>query len=262
MYPHTFLTTEKAGSMFLRAFSPKRRPQDNMKLDPAAAWEDEFAMCAAGFRTPYLTWAFPRRAAHYDRFLTFRDATPAETDQWRAALRTFLKKLTLRHAKPLILKSPTHTCRIKLLLEMFPDARLVHIHRDPYTVFQSCVHLYETILPVIRLQRPRTFDWAERVIRQYKEMHDVFFEERSLIPAGRFHEVRFESLEKDPLTEMRTLYPALGLPEFPHVEEDLRNYVASLSGYRKNAYPDLPDETRRRIAREWLRSFEEWDYPV
>jgi hypothetical protein len=74
--------------------------------------------------------------------------------------------------------------------------------------------------------------------------------------------VRFESLEKDPVTELRNVYEALGLPEFSGVEADLRDYVASLSGYRKNAYADLPDETRGRVAREWRRSFDEWDYPV
>ena len=38
IYPHTFLTTEAVGSRFFRAFAPDRRPQDNMKLDPASAW--------------------------------------------------------------------------------------------------------------------------------------------------------------------------------------------------------------------------------
>jgi omega-hydroxy-beta-dihydromenaquinone-9 sulfotransferase len=262
MYPHTFLTTEKSGAAFLRALSPKSRPQDNMKLDPATAWEDEFGLCASGFRSPYLTWAFPNRMAHYDRFLTFRHATAAETEQWRAALMAFLKKLTFKHRKPLILKSPTHTARVKLLLEMFPEARFVHIHRDPYTVYRSAIHMHEKAVPFVRLQRPRQLDWAERVIRQYKEMHEAFFEERRLIPAGHFCEVRFESLEKDPVTEMRNVYGALGLPAFSEVEPDLRAYVASLSGYRKNAYADLPDETRRRVALEWRRCFEEWDYPL
>jgi hypothetical protein len=168
----------------------------------------------------------------------------------------------LRYGKPLILKSPPHTCRIKLLLDMFPDARFIHIHRDPYIVFQSSVHTYTAGLPFGRLQRTNEVDWTERVIRQYKELYDAFFEERGLIAAGHFHEIGFEELEKDPVGEMRKLYEALGLPEFGNAEPTLRTYLHSLRDYRKNTFPELASDVRRRIADDWGRCFEEWGYPV
>jgi hypothetical protein len=46
------------------------------------------------------------------------------------------------------------------------------------------VHTYATGLPFGRLQRTHEVDWTERVIRQYKELYDAFFEERGLIPDG------------------------------------------------------------------------------
>lgn len=261
IYPHTFLTTEGVGSVLLRMFSPKQRPQDNMKLDPAAAWEDEFAMCVWGFATSYLSWAFPSRADHYDRFLTFEGVSAREVGLWRETFVRFLKKLTVKHRKPLILKSPTHTCRIRLMLEMFPDARFVHIHREPFTVFQSCMHLYRTAMPMMRLQRTDGIDWEGRVIRQYKQMHDAFFRERDLIPAGRYHEICFEELEKDPMGQMRGIYEALGLPDFAEVEPRLRAYVDSIAQYCKNSYFALAPEARLRIAEQWRRCFDEWGYP-
>jgi hypothetical protein len=36
--------------------------------------------------------------------------------------------------KPLLLKSPVHTARIPLLLKLFPRARFVYLHRNPYEV--------------------------------------------------------------------------------------------------------------------------------
>jgi hypothetical protein len=33
--------------------------------------------------------------------------------------------------KPLLIKSPVHTGRVKLLLQMFPRARFLYIHRHP-----------------------------------------------------------------------------------------------------------------------------------
>ena len=173
-----------------------------------------------------------------------------------------LQKLTLKTGKPLIVKSPSHTGRIKLLLEMFPEARFVHIHRDPVTVFQSLVHTHDTGLPFARLQRTEDVDWKSRIIRQYKELYDAYFAEREVIPAGRLHELSFANLERDPVEEVRKLYAALALPEFGHVEPALRTYLDSLASYRKNTFPELAPDLRRRVASEWSRCFEEWGYSV
>jgi hypothetical protein len=259
-YPHTFLSTERRLSALPGFLLPKHRPYDNVRLDLTVPCEDEFAMCVSGFLTTYLTGVFPRRAELYDRFLTFRNAPPKVVEEWKTTLRLFLQKLTFKYGKPLILKSPTHTCRIKLLLDMFPDARFVHIHRDPYSVFQSFVHTYRTGTPFSRLQRTNRIDWTERVIRQYKELHDAFFEQRGLIPAGHYHELGFEELEKDPVGETRKLYEALELPPFVNVKPAVQRYVQSNFGYRKNRFPELALDVRRRIASEWRRCFEEWGY--
>src|SRR4029453_239352 len=130
----------------------------------------------------------------------------------------------------------------------------------PYAVFQSFVHTYETGLPWGRLQRTDRFDWTGRLIRQYRELYDPFFAPRPLIPPGHFHEVGYEDLERDPLGEMRRLYEALGLPDFAAGEPALRRYPETLGGYRKNVFPPLPPDQRRRIAAEWRRCFEEWGY--
>jgi hypothetical protein len=93
-------------------------------------------------------------------------------------------------------------------------------------------------------------------------VYDAFFEERGLIPPGRYHEIAFEDLEKDPLGQMHRLYAALGLPDFAAVEPALRQYVASLSGYKKNAFKELPAELKRRLTTEWRRCFDEWGYAI
>jgi hypothetical protein len=261
-FPHTFLSTEKWFSGLTAFLLPEHRAYDNVRLDLKVPCEDEFAMCVWGFMTSYLTGVFPRRAAHYDQFLSFRNAPPQAIAEWKSSLHLFLKKLMLRYGKPLILKSPSHTCRIKLLLDMFPEARCVHIHRDPYMVFQSMVHTYRTGLPFGRLQRTNEVDWTERAIRQYKELYDAFFEERALVPGGNFHEMSFEELENDPVGEVGKLYKALGLPEFAIVEPAVRTYLLSLSYYRKNSFPALASDVRQRIAGEWRRCFDEWGYSL
>jgi hypothetical protein len=208
-----------------------------------------------------LSWVFPRRADHYDRYLTLRGISDAEIAAWKAALLGFVRKLAWKHRKPLVLKSPTHTARIRLLLDVFPEARYVHIHRNPYVVFQSARHATQTMVQYFALQRPE-FDVETRIIREYRQVYDAFFEEVRLIRPDRFHEVRFEDLEQEPIGPMRRVYEALGLPDFGAVEPELVHYVSTLSGYRKNIHPEIPPATRERIAREWAPCFQAWGYPV
>jgi hypothetical protein len=207
-------------------------------------------------------WVFPRRAEHYDRYLTLRDASPDEVAEWKSALAWLVRKLSFKHGKPLVLKSPGHTCRIRVLLDLFPEARFVHIRRNPYDVFRSTRHWMQTGSPVWALQREDYDDLDDRTIRQYRKVYDVFFEERELIPKGHFHEIGFEMLEADPIGQVRSIYEALALPDFGHAEPALRRYLATIAGYEKNALPELSAELRSRLAQEWRKCFEEWGYPM
>lgn len=258
-FPATFLTTEKISAKFLGLLIPKKRPMDNVAFGLAEPQEDEFALwnLVGGFS---MGWAFPRRAHFYDRYLTLRELSVDELSEWKAALSGFMQKLAFRYGKPIVLKSPAHTCRIKVLLELFPEARFVHIRRNPFDVIPSTWHLIKVASPVWALQRLDSRNLEESIIRQYKEVYDAFFAERALIPEGHLHELHFEALEKDPMGQLRNLYEALSLPDFSHVEPTLRRYLTSLAGYKKNAFPELSPDMRQRIATECRRCFEEWGY--
>jgi hypothetical protein len=259
-YPFTFLTSEEAVRRQFVAFVPRTRPMDDVALGPDTPQEDEFALCVASLRSPFLGLAtFPRRADHYDRYLAFRDVPERELEEWKATLLWFLRKLTLKHGKPLLLKSPTHTARIRLLLDIFPRARFIHIHRDPYAVFQSNEHLLRRLWPIHSLQQPPA-DPEEQILRRYTRMHDAFFEERPLIPEGQFHEIAFQDLLTDPVGQVRAAYERLGLTAFEAVRPRLQEYVDSLAGYRRNEFGELPSGLRQRVARAWQRSFDAWGY--
>src|SRR4029079_7311557 len=115
--------------------------------------EDEFALLLGCFRSLYLGITFPRRESWYSRYLTFEGVATEEIDQWKATFLRFAKKLTLKYDRALLFKSPPHTARVNLLLETFPEARFVHIHRDPYTVFRSTQHYFDTAIWYTYLQR-------------------------------------------------------------------------------------------------------------
>ena len=191
--------------------------------------------------SPYMGWCFPGDGADYDRYLTFRDVPDEEVARWEHALTTFLKKLTLRYGRPLVLKSPPHTARIRLLLGLFPDARFVHIHRDPYVVFRSTRHMIRAVQPLFHLREGPPQDGDDRILSVYTEMYDAYFEERGLIPEGRLCEVGYEDLERDPVGVVGSIYESLGLPGFEDLRPRLESYLGSIAGYRKNRHDDLPE---------------------
>jgi hypothetical protein len=259
--PKTFLLTERGTAPLMNWLVPAHRPQDNVKLSVTEPQEDEFALCSMTGHSSLLTMAFPRNAPFHERFLSLGELSPRELEQWKAALVHFAKKLTYKYRRPLVLKSPGHTCRIDVLRELFPGAKFVHIHRNPYDVFRSAKHTLETAGPWWQFQRAREeADGDESVLRQTRALYDGFFLQRDSIPAGHFHEIAFEALERDPVAQMAKAYEALALPDFAAVKPRVRRYVESLSGYRKNAFPPLPEPLRARIATEWRRCFEEWGY--
>ncbi len=263
MIPHTWLTGERVlSTISARLLPPERMGIDNVAMTPEAAWEEEFALCQMTGLSPYMTWVFPRRARHYDRYVTFRDASAKEIDRWKGALVKLLTKLSWKYQRPLVLKSPAHLGRIKMLLELFPDARFVHIHRDPYVVYQSTLRLHQKCIGNYGLQTCDAGMLPERVIRQYREIFDAFFEERHLIPPDQFCEVSFADLETDPVGVVQKIYHQLDLPDFDEVEPALSRYVDSLAGYEKNSHVELTDDVRALLAHEWRRSFEEWNYPT
>ena len=258
--PHTFLTNERFAAPLTDRLVVRRRYQDDMALGAGVPSEDEFALCTMTGLSPYLAWCFPDDGSGYDRYLTLREATAGEAARWGHALTTFLRKLTLRHGRPLVLKSPPHTARIRRLLGLFPDARFVHNRRDPYVVFRSTRHMIRATQPLYHLRGGPIQDSDDRIISAYTEMYDAFFEERGLIPEGRPCEVGFEDLERDPVGVVGSAYGALGLPGFEDVRPRLEGYLGSIAGYSKNRHGELPGPLRRRIADEWGRRFDAWGY--
>ena len=260
-YPHSFLTTEAVNSKLADFFVPRKRPFDNVPLGMKVPYEDEIAMVSAARVSPYLSLVFPRRSEYYDGHLSFRNATPEDISRWHDALVTFLRKLTLKTAKPLIIKSPPHTARIRLLLEMFPNAKFVHIRRNPCEVYKSTIKMIESGSRWTRLQNDE-FDVVRRTLNSYREMYDAYFEDREHISAGHLHEIAFEDLSRHPVKQIQRMYMALGLPEFSVVEHRIRKYVESIAGYERNRLPPLDGQEADLIRKEWLRCFEEWGYSL
>ena len=86
----------------------------------------------------------------------------------------FLKCVTLRSPKRIVLKSPLHTSRVRTLLSMFPNAKFVHIVRDPYVIFPSTVSLWKRLYRDQGFQMPTYNGLDEYVFKAFSRMYDAF----------------------------------------------------------------------------------------
>jgi len=255
--PHTCLTMAGPGARLLHALAPGTRPMDRMKQGAYEASEEDMAMVPRGMSS-MLGLVFPARRDHYWRYVTMADVEPDELAAWRQTYLHFVRKMTLARGRPLILKSPANTARIRLLLDMFPEARFVTIHRHPHEIYQSTRHTWVTTTPWWRLHGGGFDSWM--IIRQYAELFDAYFGQRGLIPQGRLHEVAFSDLENDPLGTLQEIYGALDLPSFDSARPDIEAYVSSIGGYSRNRLDKISRAIAERLARQWKTAFDAWGY--
>jgi hypothetical protein len=144
---------------------------------------------------------------------------------------------------------------------VFPDARFVHIRRNPYVVFRSTQRLYETAILPNAFQKVDMQEFAVNgILRRYKEMYDAFLDERKLIPAGHYTEIEYEHLEQDVIGEVARTYEAVGLDGYAQLEPKLKEFAESQKDYQKNKHPQIEAGLRKRIYTAWQRAFDEFGY--
>ncbi len=110
-----------------------------------------------------------------------------------------------------VLKAPGHLFALEGLLKRYPDAKVIHTHRDPLRVMASMAS-HATVLRRAFSDRadPRQIaaDWADRWARAL----DRFLAVRDRAPAEQFLDVDFDAIEEDPLGTIERVYEFLGWP--------------------------------------------------
>jgi hypothetical protein len=258
--PNHFLLSESLARRWLRMLVPKKRPFDNVRMSLDRPQEDESALANRGLPSTFLTVAFPNRPLQDRQYFDLEGLSPGKLQRWRQGLLQFYRELLCRRRGRLVLKSPQHTFRIPVLLEMFPRARFVYLVRDPFVVFSSTVHFWRTMYLGQGLQRTDLAGLEEFVFDTFVRMHARFEQTRGQIPAGQFWEMRYEELVADPVGQVRTMYEQLGLGDFEPVRGAMEHYAKRSENYQTNRYEELDPQLRDEISRRWAAYIEQYGY--
>lgn len=259
--PETFLAARALLRPLLKLTMPATRPMDNVSLNASSAEEDEHCINLSGAPTPYRRLAFP--CDDISGLETSpEEMTPDDAAFWRSSWLGFLAKIQLINpGRRLMLKSPLHTLRLREILKQFPDAKFVHIVRDPYRIQMSqeksgaampATQAFQTKMPGGELFR-------EGMLRRFETFHERYNQTRDLIPPENLITVHYEDLRADPRKVLRSIYEQLDLGDFAPVEPRLEAYLTEKKDYKTNRF-NLPDDVEVEVWTRWRDYFDRYGY--
>ncbi len=241
--PLHFLLSESIVAKYGNWLIPNRRPMDNMKAGWALPQEDEFALMNLGAPTPYLRLVFPCHDYPFQSTLASNGFSPEELERWKYLFDWFLKALTFKTKKPLILKSPPHTGRLGILKSMYPDAKFVHIVRDPRKLFPSTMKMWNSLDQVQSIQVGEYQNkLKDFVLGSLTTMYTSFEKDRVGLSEQQLIDVRYEDLAKDPVQVCKQIYQQLQLKDFEIIEPLLQNRTLQEKEYQTNRFGAIPGE--------------------
>ena len=154
--PHTFVTTWAILRVLLAPFLWLVRIRAVSPLGATLPAEDDFALCNWA-RTSVIAGraVLPGEQDFYNRFHDLDGLSRQERARWEHHELAFVGKLMLiASGRRLVLKSPSHTARVRHLMRLFPGAKFIHISRPPRAVFQSNLALVKGLQDTFRLTPP------------------------------------------------------------------------------------------------------------
>ncbi len=257
--PDHFLLTGAVTPRLLWFLLPSKRPQDNMPAGFDRPQEDEFALISMGAPTPYMRMAFPNDPAPYQATLDMNGIDDKDLHAFKEAMTLFLKTLTFKKQKRLVLKSPPHTGRIGLLAQMFPGAKFIHLVRDPYALYSSAMRLWHAMDETQGFQLPKFDGLEEYVFSTFTRMYEGFERGRESVDPENICDVRYEELAQNPVSVVESVYNKLQLGDFEVARPAIEAHVATLRDYKPNKH-QLDDELMARIRQRWAPYFEKYGY--
>ena len=158
----------------------------------------------------------------------------------------------------LVLKCNPTVFRIRELLTVFPDARIVYLVRSPEACvrsFQAFTHRF--VAPLLSADELRTFH-----LRKYewsRALYRAFEEARNLVPAGQLLVITFSEIVEDLPRTMERFCAFAGIRATTRFRQELRHgprrrrRARPHHNYPLNYYDIDPSEVRRDLGAVWER---------
>ena len=265
-YTHAvFITLGKLLRKIYPSVLPQKRPMDNMKMGANEPAEEVFAL---GNLTRYSIihmMSFPKNARFFAKCAFYDDLNERQKRRIRTSYDKIVRKMTYyTRGKQLVLKSPDNTCRINMLLDMYPDAKFIHIYRNPYNVFPSTMNMYKSLFPIFSFEDidEATNNQAEDVVLDiYEKLYEDFLLSKENIPQENLIEIKYEDFVQDPKSYTQKIYGDLKIEGYDETKQAIEDYIDSQKSYKTNKL-QITKRNIRRINRRMRFFFEKYGYEM
>lgn len=243
MYP---LPLEKAGSFkqikkllqvklilfFKNKFTPRL---DDLHYIDATSPEECLLIKTLSLRS--MVYVYMANIPSYQKYLQKINFLPAF--EWH---KRFLQCLEVQEKpKRWLLKDPSHLEHIPEILETYPDARFIHIKRDPSKTIPSICSLTAEVRSGFSISIDKNLIGSQ-TLEFWKNVLTKYSKSRNAIDPSRLIDVVYEDLITDPIGVTKKIYNNFNLDLDIKTENSMVNYVSKLTGDHKNKHAYTPEE--------------------
>ena len=248
---------------FMRIFMPRVRPGDNLEIAASFPQEDEYGMSNLTHRSYYHFFYFPSNyRSLYKKYVRFESLTEEEINCWKKLYREMLIKALLNtRGNRIILKNPVNMGRMLHLVDIFPEARFVHIIRNPVIVYLSTLKFLTQLFPTLQLERFTEDDISEMILEIYGKIMRDYLEELKQLGPDRLIEIRYEELVEKPLDSLEYIYEQFHFSGFKDLKPAFQSYMETLEDHQIDSYTLEKKELDRILAHVGF-AMEHWNYQL
>ncbi|MCK9504282.1 MAG: sulfotransferase [Porticoccaceae bacterium] len=205
-------------AMFSKQFpeSMARHPMEALEPD------EELHMMEMSYEC-IISWLFSRTPSYYD-YVSKSDQRA--TYKITHAMLQYLQWQGGSNAdRPWIMKSPVHLGALPVLLETFPDAVLVHCHRDPRDVIPSFASLIEEHRKIgSDIVDPKEI--GRDILEYWSDQMNLNLQARETLPSDRILDINYKDIIKDVNKVIARVYEKAGRPVTAEALKAFEGYEA------------------------------------
>lgn len=247
---------------------PTPRKTDSLILHADDPAEEEIAMVNSCPYSFYVGFYFPKNIKTiFQRYVLFEGVDESVKTAWKKAYLRMLCRIHISvNGQRLLIKNPLNNGRIKLLLDLFPDAQFIHIFRNPYDVYASTRKLYKTIVPEWTFQNVNESEIEEQILFFYQELMERYFIDKSAIPPQNLFEIKYEKFLGNEIETLKQIYRQFNLPGFEEAKPRFEHFVEEETKRHQQYKERDPrsqktwdEETRVKLEKAWQPIIEKWE---
>jgi hypothetical protein len=231
--PDAYIFAGRYYEKIIKLFLNDKRPMDNVKPGIYEPQEEEYALMKKIYGLPLHDVVFKENKKY---FLLNHLELKADKNLFKKEFLFFYKKLAFHTKKEIIFKNPFNSFRIKVLKEIFPEAKFVYIKRDPLKVVPSTRNMFNIITRRNTLKKKIYNISLDEIAQGFKLTEDIIERDLEVIKKENIYCTTYEDLIENPHKICKNIFNAFNIQTSETYIENINSYLYSVKDFKKNNF--------------------------